>query len=135
MRLIIEDRVPARAGTYAVHFCFHNDVIQLGGLPYEVPACSCTIHHGPCANPTRPCKTLGAVTATTWCSPKEPLFIRAQGRKQALRKALAGFPRDLRTKLWQAYHTVSPPPPPRGQMKRPRRDRMSVGRVQANRAA
>lgn len=40
---------------------------------------------------------------TAYCSAKEPMYIKAKGRKASLTRALELVPREIRAEIWKGY--------------------------------
>lgn len=62
----------------------------------------CNIHAGPCTTKKGPCIT-PSVMGVARCSERDR-FCKATGRKIAFTRAISSQPRDVRAKLWAAYH-------------------------------
>lgn len=97
--MVIPVIVDGHALTYMAHFVHKPPSLRV--LPWSRRTV-CTLHRAPCAAHTRPCHTHHAVYGIAYCS-KNDNFCRFTGRKIAFTRAVANFPRDVRTQMWNAF--------------------------------
>lgn len=96
--MILRINNPASPELYVAHFHHENWSWDMLANWRTI----CTVHYGPCAAKTRPCNTPGQNTGQALCSVRDN-FCKATGRKIAFGRAIATFPRPVRTLLWREY--------------------------------
>jgi len=102
MKLLLEDGT-----TFMAHFHYtpyqpyQPEKMSAPSQPAGARVTYATVHLGPCHNQTRPCDTESSVGSAV-CSVNDQ-FCRAIDRKVALTRALASYPRAIRTQFWEAY--------------------------------
>lgn len=75
-----------------------QDIERVNSTSYRIP--EALLHPTP---PLVPCFVNKGVMGYAWCSPRDQ-FTKETGRKIALARAIAGFPRTSRTLIWKTYH-------------------------------
>lgn len=96
MRFKIEDQ------EFGLYFSYGEGDIVWSGLQIAVPKTSCYVKHF--AEGDKEGVTIGEGDA--YCGPLDQ-FVKKEGRKVALAKAIEDFPREVRRDIWSHYRSVA----------------------------